>query len=145
MTKNADHDDVLQKIYAHMAKGPKLDLPEPADVAEDLVGSAQRILDAAVGTVEKTWATMRLSRAFETERTGADPRGRPKDRDIDLLRAAIVFAGAGLDATLKELIRTTLPTLAAASDQAAKEFEKFVEKKVSDSKVLARSVTWLRG
>jgi hypothetical protein len=128
-------------MYARIVQGrPRLQLPERATAAADVVGSAQRILDAAVATVRHAWDTMRLSRAFEVERTGADPRGRPRDRDIDLLRAAVVFAAAGLDATLKELIRTALPALAQRSAQSAQEFEKFVGDEISAPKVLAQVV-----
>jgi len=36
---------------------------------------------------------------------------RLPEREIDLLRAAMIFAGAGLDSALKELVRDCLPQL----------------------------------
>jgi hypothetical protein len=54
-----------------------------------------------------------------------DIRGRLTSPEEDLLRAAVVFTGAGLDATLKQLIRDTLPTLLETNDQAHEKFETF--------------------
>lgn len=52
-------------------------------------------------------------------------RGRLTDNEVDLVRAAIVFAGAGLDATLKQLIRDALPSVIEDNEQARKKFEIF--------------------
>jgi len=54
-----------------------------------------------------------------------DIRGRLTSNEEDLLRAAIVFTGAGLDAALKRLIRDTLPPLLQVNTQAHEKFEAF--------------------
>lgn len=58
----------------------------------------------------------------------AEKRGRLPESEVDLLRAAIVFTCAGLDASLKQLIRDTLPHVLNISDDAQDEFVKFVER-----------------
>src|SRR6266508_2282304 len=78
--------------------------------------TAQRFLASAYDSVEavlQTLNTVRQQRRLETGRT----LRRLTSPEEDLLRAAIVFTGAGLDATLKQLIRDALP---ACSRQVAK-------------------------
>jgi hypothetical protein len=49
-----------------------------------------------------------------------DARGRLREGEVDLLRSALVLAGAGLDVVLKRLARDALPELlAVGSTQAA--------------------------
>jgi hypothetical protein len=66
----------------------------------------------------------------------------------DLLRAAIVFTGACLDATLKQLIRDTLPILLETNQQAHDKFEAFAAgrlgtSEIADTKMIARYLTTL--
>ena len=68
------------------------------------------------------------------------------ENEVDLLRAAVVFAGAGLDATLKQLIRDTLPLLLERNKQAHEKFETFAANRLLsgdtvDAKMLARYMT----
>lgn len=70
--------------------------------------TAQRFLASAYGSVEAVLQTLKTVRELRRAQTG-DIRGRLTSAEEDLLRAAIVFTGAGLDATLKQLIRDTLP------------------------------------
>lgn len=56
-------------------------------------------------------------------------RGTPRDTDKDLLRAAIAFAGAGVDGTLKALLKDAPPTLVlehGKSGSAVKAFAKML-------------------
>jgi hypothetical protein len=72
-------------------------------------------------------------------------RGRLTSNEEDLLRAAIVFAGAGLDATIKQLLRHALPVLLDEGNAAATEkFEKFAVGRVgsdAEPRDLARYLT----
>lgn len=52
--------------------------------------------------------------------------GAPTDQEQDLLRASLVFSAAGLDSTLKELVKGSLKTLAAKDSMVRAEFETFV-------------------
>jgi len=77
---------------------------------------------------------------------GGDIRGVLTNNETDMLRAAVVFTGAGLDATLKQLIRDTLPKLLEVSTQAHDKFEKFASDKlgtgeIADTRVIARYLT----
>lgn len=74
--------------------------------------------------------TLETVRELRRQRTG-DVRGRLAGNEEDLLRAAIVFAGAGLDATLKQLIRDTLPLLLEENRQAQEKFQEFVREQIT--------------
>ena len=107
--------------------------------------TAQRYLAGAYDSVEG------LLQAFETLRvirkeTDGDIRGRMPENEVDLLRAAVVFTGAGLDATLKQLIRDTLPLLLPSNQQAQDKFESFAADRLgtgelADTRMLARYLT----
>ena len=60
-----------------------------------------------------------------------DRRGGPTDEEQDILRAMLVFACAGLDETLKQLIRDALPAIVARNDTAAQELRKYLVRKAS--------------
>lgn len=54
--------------------------------------------------------TFRASLRERGEERGS-ARGAPTDEQMDLLRAMLVFAGAGIDSMLKQLIRDAVPSL----------------------------------
>ena len=69
---------------------------------------------------------------------GGKPRGpgSPTDADQDLLRAMLVFAGAGLDAVLKQIIRDTLAVGLLKIEPLRKDFmdhfaNRFIKKSTS--------------
>jgi hypothetical protein len=73
-----------------------------------------------------------------------DGRGRLKEAEVDLLRSALVLAGAGLDAVLKRLARDALPELlAVGSTHAAadKAFKAHVSTQVRDK---TPSTSWTK-
>jgi hypothetical protein len=107
--------------------------------------TAQRFLASAYDSVVAVLDTLEAIRELRKEQNG-DVRGRLTAQEEDLLRAAIVFAGAGLDATLKQLIRDTLPALLAVNSGAHEKFESFAEQKITviegvNPKMLARYLT----
>ena len=65
--------------------------------------------------------------AFHGQLKGA---GAPTDEQQDLLRAMLVFAGAGLDSSVKQAARDCLPALARNSDETRGELEKFIEREI---------------
>jgi len=107
--------------------------------------TAQRFLASAYDSVEAVLETLVTIR--ELRRTGGgDIRGRLTSNEEDLLRAAIVFTGAGLDATLKQLIRDALPVLLETSEQAHEKFETFATERLgagesAEARVIARYLT----
>lgn len=91
--------------------------------------TSQRFLTGAFDAVNGVLESLETVRQVRRE-AGVDVRGRLPHNEADLLRAAIVFAGAGLDASLKQLIRDALPSLLDKSDQAHSEFETFAERNI---------------
>ncbi len=110
--------------------------------------TAQRFLASAYDSVEAVLENLATVRELRRQQTG-DIRGRLTSNEEDLLRAAIVFTGAGLDATLKQLIRDTLPTLLDTNTQAHEKFETFAVERlgtgdIADTKMIARYLTSAR-
>ena len=68
-----------------------------------------------------------LLQAFQEWREGP---GAPTHKEQDLLRAMLVFAGAGLDSSVKQAARDCLPALARNSDETRGELEKFIEREI---------------
>ncbi len=61
-------------------------------------------------------SSVSLLTAFAEVRKARKARGTPTDEEQDLLRAMVVFAGAGLDSMTKQLVRDALPVLAKDPD-----------------------------
>jgi hypothetical protein len=109
------------------------------------VDTPQRFLASAYDAVGAVLENLAKIRELRRQETG-DIRGRLTANEEDLLRAAIVFTGAGLDATLKQLIRDTLPSLLETSPQAHEKFETFAADRlgtgeIADTRALARYLT----
>lgn len=107
--------------------------------------TAQRFLAGAYDSVEAVLENLATIRELRRQETG-DIRGRLPANEEDLLRAAVVFTGAGLDATLKQLIRDTLPGLLESNKQAHAKFETFASDRlgtgeIADSRMIARYLT----
>jgi hypothetical protein len=96
----------------------------PAPRAADLTETPQRFLASAHDSVETVLGTLDTIRELRRQETG-NIGGRLTSQEEDLLRAAIVFTGAGLDATLKRLVRDTLVHVIGKSEQAHKKLETF--------------------
>jgi hypothetical protein len=100
--------------------------------------TAQRFLASGYDSVEAVLETLEGLRVARGR-----VRGRLTSAEEDLLRAAIVFTGATLDATLKQLIRDALPVLLDKSTQSHDKFEAFAAQRlgtgeIADTKMIAR-------
>lgn len=62
--------------------------------------------------------------------------GISSDAEQDLLRAMLVMASAGLDATAKRLISDALPELTTIFEPVRAEFEKFIARKIVSVQVV---------
>jgi hypothetical protein len=91
------------------------------------------------------WAAYDLARVNRGK-----PRGITTHQEQDILRAMVVSAASGLDASLKQLIRECLPLLLEFFEPVHQAFEKFVQRHLQggevevisvSSKVLARILT----
>lgn len=120
LNEKAVLDAVAERV---LKKWKVLQLPDP--VTSEPVRSAQRFLGAAQETVSLTLLNFRLAREFAKAVDQKDARGRLSNSEMDLLRSAIVFAGAGLDTILKELIRCALPKVIVINELAREKFEDF--------------------
>ena len=67
---------------------------------------------------------------FEKEYRDRGGRGVPTDEEQDLLRAMLTNATAGLDATVKQLVRDALPSVVDHVTGASKNFQGFIERKL---------------
>lgn len=69
--------------------------------------------------------------AFDTVRQARGATtGKPRHEEQDLLRASLVFAAAGLDSMLKQLIHETIKELAEKDAQVQTELEKFAQRQI---------------
>jgi hypothetical protein len=93
-----------------------------------LTADARLILRHAKDTVKA------FDKAFETVRKERGvTQGAPTDAEQDLLRAALVLAGAGLDSLTKQLIRAALPVLLERDEKVQKEFEDFAATRIKST------------
>jgi hypothetical protein len=68
--------------------------------------------------------------AFQDVRKARRAKGMPTDEEQDLLRAMLLFASAGLDSLVKQLIRDALPAVLESNEAAAEMFKIFVERRL---------------
>jgi hypothetical protein len=95
---------------------PKLTLKSPK------TKTAALIYEYSVESANALWAAYDLARVNRGK-----PRGITTDQEQDILRAMLIAAASGLDASIKQLIRDCLQALLVKEDvQAA--FEKFVQR-----------------
>jgi len=118
----------------------------PEGIAHDATDKSQRYLEGAHEAVEAVFDTLYKIRQLR-KAEGGGIQGQLTNNENDQLRAAIVFSGAGLDATLKQMIRDTLPMLLeAGNEQAHKKFEDFAHERlgtgeIADTQAIARYLT----
>src|SRR5699024_9016726 len=86
----------------------------PANRAQRFLASAY---DSVSSLMDESYPALR------GQRTGQ--RGRLTHAEHDLFRAAVVFAGAGVDATLKEALRSCVSVRIGRSDAARSKYLDF--------------------
>ncbi|MGN9911605.1 hypothetical protein ACTMTJ_29000 [Phytohabitans sp. LJ34] len=94
---------------------PVLTTGGPTERAQRFLASA---FDSVAALFEDHYPVVRAQRDAA--------RGRLTHIEQDIFRSAIVFTGAGLDATLKELVRSVVPLQVDRSDKATSKFRDFV-------------------
>ncbi len=67
---------------------------------------------------------------FGTVRKARNAKGTATDHEQDLLRAALVFAAAGLDSMVKQLVRDALHTVVAKEKGAHAQFADYVQSRL---------------
>lgn len=123
---------VIEALVARVEKQFKpIELPDPSE--HHMTKDAQARLNAAASSVNNVLLTMYLSRAIDRGVQKKDPRGRLSETQVDTLRAVIAFAGAGLDAALKKLIRDTVREVALQSKPARRKLVDFIDRYMAGS------------
>lgn len=72
--------------------------------------------------------------AFDTVRKARNASGPPTAGEQDLIRASLTFAAAGLDSTIKELIRGSVRSLAEHDAEVQKGLEEYTRRQLKDDK-----------
>ena len=111
--------------------------PLPERRVHGRAAPALKHLTVAHQTLEGIFDSFHVVRTA-TGASDKDGRGRLKEAEVDLLRSALVLAGAGLDAVLKRLARDALPELLAVGAthaEAGKAFRAHVSTQVRDNAV----------
>lgn len=107
----------------------------PERVVIDLSENAQRFLDAAVQSATSTLAAFDLVRGQRRKPDGKLPKGRLTDGEEDQLRAVVIFAGAGLDAVLKQLLRDMIFVMTHADASANDKLNAFTVRYLSEGEL----------
>lgn len=131
-------ENALEALYKRANKSFKLNKLPPLFYEHELTQPAQAKLHAAFMTVHSMYFIMNLSRALWRDLQKKDHRGRVSESDADILRAAITFAGAGLDASLKQLIRDTIRPLIKTNTSCRTKFHEFVDRHLASGEALHR-------
>lgn len=114
------------------SRGQLIDLPAPPNRAE--AEDAHKILEYALE------ACSALLDAFDASRRARRATGgNTTTQEQDLLRAMVVFAGAGLDASVKRLIENSLPILARRRAGVRQALEAFAARRLRDEAASAGS------
>lgn len=101
---------------------------DPTTVSPDSpLRRAQRYLASAYDSVSSLIET--TYPALREQRKGS--RGRLTHAEHDIFRAALVFAGAGVDTVFKEALRSCVPIQLDASEDARKKYLGFVERNIT--------------
>jgi hypothetical protein len=103
-----------------MARQSIVTVPKPKS---PILANSCTILEYAIESVE---SLLEIYKIF----TKGRGRGAPSTEEQDQLRAMIVFAGAGLDAALKQIVHDALLAVVGKSPGAHEELVKFVERRL---------------
>lgn len=112
---------------------------------EKLAFSHKQAEKAALIYQNARYSAASLLQAFELARASrGKPRGMTTDQEQDILRAMLVMSAAGLDASLKQIIRDALPELATREYAVQQGFEKFVRQSLAGADVESDAASGLK-
>lgn len=111
----------------------------PAKPSQSALLSAHSILERSCDAAEA------FVSAFNTVRRARKAKGTATDHEQDLMRAALMFAAAGLDSLVKQLVRDTLQTVITKDQGAHSQFTEFVHSRLkrtdsTDLRFLAEAI-----
>lgn len=101
-----------------------------------LCREAQNTLRAAIESADSAIVTGTLMNRISKVRDGKEVRGGWAYPAQDSLRASVLFAGAGLDRSLKRLAEDALPALVEFDDTANAKFQGFATDAITDGEAV---------
>jgi hypothetical protein len=102
---------------------------------EPKLPKAKRLSTAGLFCVYAHRTAKELIGVYDASRTGRRKGGgQTTDAEQDLLRASLVFASAGLDATLKQIVKDTLPEIINRNPKARKQLSVYTSRQLRKSK-----------
>lgn len=105
-------------------------VPAPHDSVVRLFPEVQNAIWAAQGSTDTALflasVTNRLYRTAESKSL----KGLWADPAVDLLRSALLYASAGLDTSLKRLVKHALPSLVEVDENVEKQFQKWATERM---------------
>lgn len=104
--------------------------------------NAQRFLASAYDTVEDLLSALDVIRTHRKTIEGKGFKGSLASNEQDILRAALALAGAGLDSSMKQLVRDVLPAVLEDTESAGwKELLDFATRQIGIQQVVDPSRT----
>jgi len=104
---------------------------QPKEPPVAICREAQNALRVARTTALESMSSAHIINRVEKTSTGKTITGRFTHAAQSSLRSALLFAGAGLDRSLKQLIDDTIPYLVEFEAKSAESFHKFAEDHIS--------------
>ncbi|MGJ3507688.1 hypothetical protein [Enemella sp. A6] len=98
-------------------------------------------LQVAHATLSGVFESLHVVRQAAADK---DARGRLRDPEVDLLRSALILAGAGLDAVIRRLARDALPNLLAVGSPQTAAHRAFKEQIRGEVRDKSPSDSWTR-
>lgn len=117
-------------MAAGLPKPPQLPAAKELHAAHSILAAAHRTTDA-------------FADAFDIVRSSRKAKGAPTDEEQDLLRAMLLFAGAGLDSMIKQLTRDALSRVLERDLGAQKLFQEFIERRLRQRETGAERIVTL--
>lgn len=103
-------------------------------VVHDLTVNSQRFLASAYDTVDDLLTVLDTVRIARKADEGKGSKGILTSNEQDILRACVVLAGAGLDASLKRLVRDAFSSLVEIDGAPAlRELHLFTSKRIASA------------
>lgn len=115
------------------ASSTKLQALPTKPVGKPVVNQAWKYLASAHVSVGAILESLDAYRAANMKAAKKDPRGRTSNKEMELLRAALVFASSGLDASLQRLVYDLLPHLIrGGATGAVHQYELYRKQQLAD-------------
>lgn len=114
-----------------ITRSPLDDIPVPHDSVVRLFPEVQNALWAAQGSTDTALFLANVTNRLMKTADGKSLKGSWTDPAVDLLRSALLFASAGLDTSLKRLVKHALPLLVDVDESVEKQFQKWAADQIS--------------